>query len=1032
MIRNKVLLSVLLSMIALFAFGQNSITVTGIVKDQRGAELPGVVVLVKGAANGTTTDVNGFFTLDVTAGLVLQFKMMGYNTIERVVQTATPLEVIMQESVHQLAEVVAIGYSTQERRDVTGSVTTVRPSEFKSVMSVDQLLAGQAAGVHMSTSSGALGAANVLTIRGISSVMGDNNPLYVIDGVPIYGTNRDENSVSTSGGSFPGVSMGGTHVSGTISNNQELKYSFEKNPLTTLNPDDIESIEILKDAFATAIYGSRGSAGVILITTKKGSRDRTKIDLTYSISVENPLGKPDLINGDEYNMIYSMYYPNSPFTSNYNTNWLDAVTRTAVSNSVSASISGGTEKTNYFISTSASNNQSYIVNNELDRYSARVNLDSKLNNYMTVGTNISISQMYNKSLSAPTVYSLAVTKAPNLPIYNEENGDYFYGQGSNPYGNPEAYNPLATALENKGQTTDSRVTGNVFLEIKPWSWMTIRTEIGTDLINEKTSVRKADVPLTEVSSKNQAQESVRMSSKFVVNNTLNVAKDFGKHFIQGIIGQSYEYSNSYVNSIVGRNFFSPELVGVGAAQTKSVSSGGEQEWALFSAFTRLNYQFLRRYMAGVTYRIDGSSRFNKDNRYLGTPSFSVGWRLSEEPFIKEGAKWIDDLKLRGSVGWSSKDGNSNYYGAQAIYTLVNGASYGGSSYLQMSQPGNENLNWEKTITYDVGLDVALLNQRIELTFDYFYKKTTDMLFPSDVPAYTGYSKQDQNIGDMSNQGVEIRLKTLNIMTRDFQWMTTLNLSRSTNKILKLDFEGNQLDQLNSSFKFYAVGYPAAQFYLHQWAGVDPATGDPLWLYRDGTISTVAPGSDFSKSNDNKFIKGSAMPDFYGGLTNSFIYKDFEFNVLFTFSSGGKMINNTKAQLMTYTTENANNLHRDILKFWQIPGHKTGVPSLKNASIIGNSDYTGSSTTTRFLEDNSFIRLKSLDVAYSIPSSILRKTKVLHQMKIFFTATNLFTLTKYSGVDPEVSAFGSSVTAAGYDNLTMPQSRSFQFGVKLGF
>jgi len=716
--KNIILVIFLLAVTSL-TFGQERLKVSGTVKDTEGNPLPGTYVIIKSTNRVVDTDASGSFTIEVNSSATLQFVLIGFVSQERVIKDGQKLNITLIPDMMKLNESVVVGYSRLERRDITGSVATVKPSEFRSALSVDKLLAGQAAGVYMSTSSGALGAANVLMIRGISSIMGDNNPLYVVDGVPIYGTSRSENQTSTSGGSIPAYSFGGTNVSSSITNNADLNYSFEKNPLTSLNPDDIESIEILKDAFATAIYGSRGSAGVILITTKKGSRDRTKIDVTYSMSIENPLGKLKLLNGEQYNMIYSMYYPNSPFTSQYNTDWIDEVTRQAVSNNMSASVSGGTEKTNYFVSASLSSNQSYIINNDLKRYSARVNLDSKLNAITTIGTNISLSQVFNNGISAPTIYSLAAKKAPNLPVYNE-NGKYFYGQGSNPYGYAEAYNPVATAMLNKEGSQDNRVTGNIFLEVRPTSWLSLKTDIGTDMYNTKSSVRKADVPLSEVISKNQASESIRMSTKFVINNTINVTKEYKNHFFQGIIGQSYETSTVYANSVYGRNFFSPYLIGVGAAQTKTVSGAGEQKWALFSAFTRLNYQFMRKYMAGVTYRIDGSSRYNKDNRYLGTPSVSLGWRLSEESFVKDNAGWIDELKLRGSLGWSSKDANSGYYGAQATYGLVTGTSYAGSSFLTMSQPGNTSLGWEKTITYDVGLDATLFNRRVDLTLDYYY------------------------------------------------------------------------------------------------------------------------------------------------------------------------------------------------------------------------------------------------------------------------------------------------------------------------
>lgn len=1026
----RLIISCVLVMCSLLSHAQERVQVTGVVTNENKEPIPGVSVVIKGTTLGTATDIDGKYTLLVKESDILVFSMIGSKTESVPVGKQRVIDVVLKEEKMNLAEVVVTGYGRQERRDITGSVSSVKLPERKSFLSVDQMLSGQAPGVFVSSSSGALGAANVLTIRGASSILGDNNPLYVIDGVPIYGTDRDANGVNTSGGSIPALGMGGMQVGGgSLMYNSDLANTFEKNPLTALNPDDIESIEILKDAFATAIYGSRGSAGVILITTKKGTRDRTKVDVTYSMSVDRPLGKLDLLNGEEYNRIYSMLYPNTPFTSPYNTDWIDAVTRTAIGHSVSASLSGGTEKTNYFVSASMNDNESYIIANRLKRYSARLNLDTRLGKFANMGANVSISQVNNGALSAPNIYTLAVRKAPNLPIY-DETGGYFYGQGTNPLGYTAAYNPVATAKENNEKAVDSRVIGNLYLEVKPTDWLTLKTEVGTDMSESRSSIKKAAVPLPGVIS-NQAQESVKQNRRFVVNNTINFQWFNDLHFVQGVLGQSYETSTEYGNSIVGSGFFSPDLVGVGAAPERRVVSGGQQKWALFSAFARVNYQFKRRYMAGVTYRIDGSSRFNKDNRYLGTPSISLGWQLSEEDFIKEGAPWISNMKLRGSVGWSSKDSNSGYYGAQAVYK-VNSVNYGGNSYLMMSQPGNTNLKWEKTVTYDAGLDMAVLDKRIEFVLDYYYKRTTDMLFSSDLPGYTGYSKQDQNIADMQNQGIELRVTSMNFDRPNFMWMTTLNMSRNTNKILKLNFSGNQLDYANTTFKYYAVGEPIAQFYLHEWGGVNPLNGNPQWVLADGTVTEVPPASKYDTSRDNMKVCGSGLPTFYGGLTNSFMFKGFELNFMFTFAVGSKMMNATRATLLTYTTSDAYNLSREILNAWQMSGQVTDIPKLRNASVIGNYDYTTSVTTTRFLEKNSYLRLKSLELAYSLPDDLLKRTKVFHMVRFFVAGTNLWTVTPYSGLDPEVSAFGSSVTAAGYDNMTMPQSRSFQFGVRLGF
>lgn len=789
-----------------------------------------------------------------------------------------------------------------------------------------------------------------MTIRGISSIMGDNNPLYVIDGVPIYGTDRTSNSVNTTGGSIPGVALGGMQTGGgTLTYNIDLNNSFEKNPLSNLNPDDIESIEILKDAFATAIYGSRGAAGVILITTKKGSQGKTKVNVGYTLGIDNPIGKVKLLNGDNYSQIYSLYYPHGNYPQGYNTDWLDAITRTAVSHGVNASVSGGNQKTDYFVSLSYDNNESYVINNDMKRYSARLNLNTVLAPKWNMGVSVSLNKLDNHALAASSIYAAAIKKAPNLPVY-DENGEYYYGYSPNSKGAAEAFNPVAMAYINDESVEDTRVIGNGYIEYKPFSWLSWRTEIGADIYNSFSNIRKGDLPdnLTGVVG-NQATESTTLNYKTVINNLLNVNKMFGlDHFLQGIIGQSYEYTKERITSVAGDNFFSPDLSGVGAAQTKRVTAAYMQQSALFSAFARVNYQYKHTYMLGLTYRIDGSSRYNRNHRYLSTPSISLGWRMSNEKFIKKGLPFVNELKLRSSFGLSSKDGNNSYYGAQAVYALNQLTTYGGKNYLQMSQPGNENLRWEKTYTFDAGLDLEMFDHRVKMTLDYYYKKTTDMLFSSDLPLYTGYSKENQNIADMSNQGLDFQLITTNILTKNFQWQTILNLSRATNKILKLSFEGNQLDQANSSYKYYEEGKPVAQWYLHKWAGVDPATGNPLWEYKDGTISTTPPAADYKNSQANKFVCGTALPDFYGSITNTLMYKDFELDFMFNFSVGSKMINSTRATLLNYTSEDAYNLSQDIMNMWQIEGQQTDIPKLNNKSVIGNYDYTTAITTTRFL------------------------------------------------------------------------------------
>ena len=709
------------------------------------------------------------------------------------------------------------------------------------------------------------------------------------------------------------------------------------------------------------------------------------------------------------------------------------MSRNALSHNLSASISGGNSRTRYFFSLSYANNESYIINNDLQRYSARLNLDTQLNDKFTLGANVTLSFIDNNALTAPTVYKDAILRAPNLPIYNED-GSYYYGHDLNTKGNNDNYNPVAYANDVTSQSKNITTIGNTYLQYDVTNWLQLKTELGINISNGRSYVYKPELPaeVADLTPNDRASENNALKYRIVNNNTITVNKVFNdRHYLQAVLGQSYEIGHEYNSQIYGSNFFSSAIKGIGSAQTSRVGAASEDTWALLSAFARVNYQLMRRYLFGVSYRIDGSSRYNRLHRFINIPAVSAAWRLSEEDFIAYNAPWIDEMKIRGSIGWTSQDANNSYYGAQAIYVLNTASSYGNEQFLSMSQPSNVNLDWERTITYDLGLDFSAFKERLKLTVDYYYKRTTDMLFSSDLPAYTGYSTQYQNIADMQNQGIEIQVISDNIVRKNFLWQTILNLSRNSNKILKLNFEGNQLDQANSSFKYYAVGYPMAQRYLHEWVGVDPNTGDPIWRLADGSTTTVPPASNYETSTDNKKVCGTAEPKFYGSFTNILTFKGFELNTMFTFSVGGHMINSTRAQLLTYATETANNLSRDILDFWQIPGQTTDIPKLKNSSIVNNYDYTSSITTTRFLEKSSYLRLKTLEFSYSLPKQVLRRTRTFNQIKLFVVLTNVFTISPYSGLDPEVIAFGSSATAAGYDNLTMPSSRSYQFGIRFG-
>ncbi|MCK0131400.1 TonB-dependent receptor [Flavobacteriaceae bacterium F08102] len=990
----------------------------------------GATVLVKGTKNGVSTDLNGNFSISVNLKDVLVITSIGFETFEKQITDDRKLEIYLKNSIETLGEVTIIGYGTQEKRDLTGSISSIKGADIdKTVLSFDNALTGKLSGVQVLSSSGVPGSATAITIRGISSLNANsNNPLIVIDGIPVYGSDRNNNTTGFGRTSVPAVGFGGTYVSTRLDNKEE----FERNPLAMLNPNDIESIEILKDAYATAIYGSRGAAGVILITTKSGKSGKARINLNYATTISQIIAKPEVLSASEYSDFYNTYTNSNKYPLEAETNWLDETLRSGITNSVNFSMSAGNDKMNYFFSSSYLNQESYIVEQDYEKFNTRINLDYKFSDKFKFGTNFSINFSDNNALNAQSIYRNSVLKAPNIKAKTDLN-TYYFGYSPNAGGLID--NPLAQAYEDINYIKDARTIANIFLEYKPFSWLTLKSEGGIDNFTSEAYSRIISRP--DIQGGNATQVTTQ-NRKFVVNNTATMVKTFDNlHAVNAVIGQSFETSREMNTAIWGREFSSDEVLSISRAGERGVQNNLIGEWALFSAFGRLNYQFNHKYLAGVTYRIDGSSRFNKNNRYIGFPSFSVGWRISEESFLKD-IKAIDEIKFRASTGYTGIDGSSGYYGNQGQYTLQgNGLQYAGTQILQAKQPNNPNLKWERTRTLDLGLDVSLWNERLDLKVDYYHKKITNLLYSSAVPWFLGYDSQQQNIGDMENKGIEVELSGDIIRTQNITWNANFNISRNTNKILKLNFDGSHAGGASLGYKYFAEGESAGQFYMYDWAGVNPLTGNPLWNYPDGTQSEVPPASLFANSIEYRRPMGDAAPDFYGGLTNSIRYKNFKLDFFFSFSSGGQLYNGTKALLMTYATSESHNLSRDILDYWKIIGHKTDVPRLDNASIItrggfgGTTDYISGRDSNRFLEDGSYIRLKNINLSYDLPQKWLQKN-FINSLSIYVQANNVLTFTKYSGLDPEVSAFGSSALLSGYDELTMPQSKSYSVGLNIGF
>ncbi len=1013
----------------------------GSVKSDNNRPLPGASIQVKGTQKGTSTDEKGGFDLLVKPSDTLIVSAIGFTSLE-VPCNSTKMSLILQPSDKSLNEVV-VGYGKERKRNITGSISSISASELSKspAISFDNAIMGKAAGVQVISSSGVPGSATGITIRGLSTLNPDGNqPLIVIDGIPVYGSGRSLNNKTFNASTSPLIGFGGTSVSDNLPN----KAEFENNPLASLNPADIESIEILKDAYATAIYGSRGSAGVILITTKKGSKGKPAFNVQYVTGSVDPIGKYSLLNGPQYNQVYTEYYRelglNSVFSSPNNTDWIKEVTRTAISNQLDVSMAAGGDKAQYFISGSYTDQPSYIIKSDYKRYTGRINFIYEASKSISLGLNMSMSYTDNSALNAPSIYSNAILKAPNLPV-KDENGIYLYDKGSNPFGSMDN-NPVADAMLNTNSLESSESLGNIFIQYKPISSLTLRSEFGSEMNNSNAYTRRVKRPS---GFGNDAVSTSTDNKKIVINNTATYLKMLNyHHYINALIGQSYEQSVENNLQVGGYNFFSDDIRSISAAGSKYILSAIKQKWALVSYFARVNYEFEHKYLAGITYRIDGSSKFSSNNRYLGFPSFSAGWRLSEESFLKN-ISAINDFKLRGSIGFSGNNSSTSYYGSQGQFTLnTNNLTYAGIPILQMSQPENPNLKWERTKSIDIGIDITLWDNRFTLTADYYQKRIKDMILSSAIPLYQGWTIQPQNIGDMVNKGAELMISGDVIRKKNFTWTSSLNVSTNSNKILKLNLGGEAVGLANDAYKYMKVGQPAGQFFLYTWLGVDSNTGNPLWSDGKGGNSTIPPSALFAQVPDVNIFRqtyGTSLPDFFGGFSNSFNYKSWQFDAFISFSLGAKMINGSLASLLTYTTDNANNLSTQILNYWLVPGHETTIPRLVNASVTtapGTTsgsirDYTSSLTNSRFLEDASYLRLRTLSVSYFMNNQLLKQLtqNKIHSLKIFLRATNLFTLTNYSGLDPEVNAFGSSAIQSGYDQLIMPQTKLVQFGINIG-
>ncbi len=1015
--KNLLLTVVWLVCISIPGFGQERI-VSGKVTSDDGADAPGVNVLVKGSTTGTSTAADGTYKLSVPEGKnTLVFSFIGYTTVEVEIGARTVIDVSLETDATQLSEVLVVGYGTQLKQDLTGNIAQVKGDDIQGipVASFDQALQGRAAGVFVESGNGKLGQGMKMRIRGASSVSAGNQPLYVVDGVPITSQSQSSSNADT-------------------------------NPLTDINPNDIESIDILKDASASAIYGSRAANGVVLITTKRGKTGKTNFNLSLISGFSKETNRKEFLNTAQYVELlreaakYSgeIDYIESRLTRNgagnpnswsdptspeyVDTNWQDQVFQTGSFNQADLSASGGSEKTKFFASLSYSDQEGILIQNELNRLSGRINLDHQATEKLQFGLNFSLANTTNKRLSDDNAFSTPmqiVALMPMTPVIDPRTGLISGALNNNtgtPNGNyPVYYNPLLDAAYGERTTSVFRNLGTAYASYAIAPSLKFRSEFGYDLLSQheeryfgKETSRNTGFP------NGWATDAWTRVFNYNTNNFLQYSKTLNAiHSIDAIVGMSFQESLRDFTNVEGQQFPSNSYKELVAAASITAGLTRESRFSFLSYFARANYKLKDRYLFGISGRVDGSSRFGAGNKFGFFPAASAGWILSEEGFLADHTIF-DFLKLRASYGLTGNAEIGNF-ASRGLY--AGDAGVAGVPGQRPSQLRNDDLRWEQTAQLDIGVDFGFFNNRVSGEIDYYVKKTSDLLLDVNLPATSGFETQIQNIGDLENKGIEFVINTVNTVG-EFKWNTSINISRNRNKITNLDGQIIEGDFLSRAVE----GEPIGIFYGPKYAGVDPSNGDALYytVGQDGITTTT------NDVNDATLMKvGDPNPDLIAGMTNTFSYKNFDLSILFQ-GVFGNQVYNGGGKFMTANGDFLDNQSIDQLRRWQNPGDITDVPQ---ARLFGAN---GTAESSRYVYDAGYIRLKTLTLGYSFPNSVIAKMK-LTKAKIYVSSQNLLTFTDYKGWDPEVNSdtYASNINQ-GLDFYSAPQAKTITFGVNLSF
>jgi TonB-linked SusC/RagA family outer membrane protein len=992
--------------------------ISGVVKDDTGQGLPGATVVEKGTSKYALTDIDGKFSIPAAKEFpfTIQINMTGFQTQEiEIYELTTEAVEVTLKTANMLDEVVVIGYGEQKRKDITGSVASV-PIEIKSqpVASVERLLQGSVAGAVVTQTSGQPGGGVSVQIRGNNSITAGSDPLYVIDGFPI----NNDYSLTDAG----------------VTDGSKI------NPLSSINTADIENIDVLKDASATAIYGSRGANGVVIITTKSGSKNKSSINYDAFYGTQEVIRTIPLLNAAEWWALRKDAAANSgktatiPTVTGYSldttgagTDWQAAAFRRASQQSHNISILSGSDKTRLAISGNYFKQNGILQNTDFRRYSARVNVDHQYSDRFRILANLSASNIKSNVAPANIVGNLLQTP-PALPIY-QDNGSFVI---NSPF-ESALQNPINSLNNQLNETITNRFLGNISGEYTILDGLKAKILVGADVVGNKQNRYLPSTTAEGQALNGDAIVGTVSTTSWLNENTLSYDKEIDdKNRINAVVGFTAQTSQSKSTIAEAAGFATDafQYNNLATGITSIAPRSAANEWSLASYLGRINYAFDDRYLVTFTLRADGSSRFGEGNKWGYFPSAAIGWNLNNEKFFQQFKK-ISLLKLRVSAGTTGNQSIPPYQSlSQLAYFRYNFSNTTVSGYAPNTVP-NPNLGWEKTFQVDAGVDLGLFKNRLNIVFDYYYKKTSDLLLTRTVAGSSGlsdfYNGQAstvyQNIGEVSNQGIELYVNSQNT-TGAFKWNTIFIFARNTNKILSLGAGVNQIIPNISMPSIAKVGYPLGSFIVYQTDGIIQEGETPLTpqqnkspggqkykdINRDGVIT---------QTGDRVVIEN--QPGFTTGLTNTLSYKGIDLTVFFQASIGGKLYNQNRANLELGT--GYVNASKVMLDRWTPTNTNTDVKAAFQDPAITISD--------RFIEDATYYRLKNLSLGYNIPKTLLSKISI-ETLRVYVSAQNPITWTKYTGFDPEVSLNGQSLINKGVDSGVYPNNKSYQVGLSLSF